>query len=214
MWLPGHIAFSFLLCLPLIIYMKEDRALALAAVATFALLPDFLHLGMLRAFGHSFFGLGIVLAATLVPLAILFRPRPALLGAAVLAAVGHLIADLYIGSIWPFYPWTMEWVQFHQFNTPFDIRIEVILSIIALAVLLALRPWDELGAVRGLDRRGRGLAFVLAAPLAAMAGLQGAYFVVVSSGPGLDIFRAALIGFFAATFLMAMVLLIASRARF
>jgi hypothetical protein len=208
MWLPGHLAFSFLLCLPFIVYMKRDRALALVCVGVFALLPDFLHLGMLRAFSHSFFGLGIMLALILVPLALLFRPRAALIGAAVTAAVGHLLADLYVGSIWPFYPWVDEWVQLHEFNTAFDIQVEVILSAVAIAALVFLRPWSALRAVKKYDQRERGLAVVLSAPLAAMAGLQGIYFIIVSRGPGLDLYRSALAASFALAFLAVLAILL------
>jgi hypothetical protein len=208
MWLPGHLAFSFILCLPFLVYLKRDRALAFACVGVFALLPDFLHIGMLRAFAHSFLGLGAMLAATLVTLALLFRPRAAIIGAAVLAATAHLMADLYIGSIWPLYPWSDEWLQFHEFNTAFDIRVEVVMFSVALLFLLFLRPWEAVRSVRSFDRRENGLLIALSAPLAAMAGLQGAYFLIVSQGPGLDVYRSALAASFTFTLLAALLLLI------
>ncbi len=214
MWLPGHLAFSFLICLPFIVYLKRERALALACLGTFALLPDFLHLGMLRAFTHSFFGLALMLAVTLVPLIVLFRPRPAIIGLALLAAGAHLLGDLYIGSIWPLYPWSDEWFQLHEFNTAFDIRVEVILfSISALILLVALRPWDALRSVRSYDQKERRLLLVLSVPLGAMAGLQAIYFAIVSRGPGLDLYRSLLLVFFALTFLVAVLLFLAALPR-
>jgi hypothetical protein len=205
MWLPGHLAFSFLLCLPLVLYLRRERALALACIGTFALLPDLLHLGMLRAFSHSIFGLTLMLAVTLVPMFLLFRPRAAVIAIAVIAATGHLIADFYIGTIWPFYPWDMEWWQIHQFNTSFDIRVELVLSIIAVVVLFFLGPIRSWREIKGYTPRERSLTALLSATTAALAVLQGGYFLLVS--PGLIGLRSALLAFIGFTFLAAIVLL-------
>jgi hypothetical protein len=207
MWLPGHLAFSFLVCLPFIIYLKKERALALVCLGAFALLPDFLHLGMLRAFTHSLLGLTVLLTAALLVLIVLFRPRPAIVGLAIAAASAHLLADLYVGSIWPFYPWSDEWFQLHEFNTPFDIRVEVVLfAISALTVLVLLRPWEAVRSIRSYQPRERDLLLVLTIPLGAMAGLQAVYFAIVSQGPGLDLYRSLLLAFMAVAFLAAVLL--------
>lgn len=214
MWLPGHLAFSFLICLPLIVYLKRERALALACLGVFALLPDFLHLGMIRAFAHSILGVAILLTISLIVLVVLFRPRPAIIGVAILAAGAHLLADLYVGSIWPFYPWSDEWFQLHEFNTVFDIRVEVVLfSISALILLVALRPWGAVRSVRSYSKREGGMLLLLSIPMAAMAGLQGVYFVIVSRGPGLDLYRSLLLSFFLAAFLFAGILFLAALRR-
>jgi hypothetical protein len=197
MWLPGHLAVAFLICLPIIVYVKDKRALALAYVSLFALLPDFFHLGMLRASSHSIIGLAVILAVVVAALALIFRPRPALLLAAVTAAFVHLLADLYVGSIWPWYPLSSEWVQIHAFDTPFDIRIEVVLSIIAVLIFaVALRPLELLRSIKKYDRRARANLIVLLLPLGAMAALQGAFYLYSSLLTGLDIFRGILLLFF------------------
>ncbi len=215
MWLPGHIAFSFLVCLPFIVYLRKERALALVIVGVFALLPDYLHLGMLRAFTHSLLGLAVLLAVSLAALIVLFRPRPALIGIAVVAAGAHLLADLYVGSIWPFYPWSDEWFQLHEFNTAFDIRVEVVLfSISALIILVLMRPWEAVRSVRTYDKRQRDMLLLLTLPLGAMAGLQAIYFAIVSQGPGLDLYRSLVLTFMVLTFLAAALLfLVALRHR-
>ena len=96
MWLPGHMAVSLLLCLPLLVMVKRERLLALYFVAFFSLLPDFLHLGELRIFTHSFVGLTVMLALSFGILAVLFRPRPVMYVIGTVAALGHLLGDLYI----------------------------------------------------------------------------------------------------------------------
>jgi hypothetical protein len=207
MWLPGHIAFSFLVCLPFIIYLKRERALALVCLGAFALLPDYLHLGMLRAYAHSLLGVTALLVVSLVVLILLVRPRPALIGLAIVAAFSHLLADLYVGSIWPFYPWSSEWFQLNEFNMPFDIRVEVVLfAISALIVLVLLRPWEAVRSVRSYDRGQRNMLLLLTLPVGAMAGLQAVYFAIVSTGPGLDLYRSLLLVFMIITFLAAAVL--------
>ena len=188
--------------------------MALVIVGSFALLPDYLHLGMLRAFTHSFLGLTVLLAASLVTLIVLFRPRPALVGLAVVAAGAHLLADLYVGSIWPFYPWSDEWFQLHEFNTPFDIRVEVVLfAISALIVLVLLRPWEAVRSVRSYDKKQGNMLLLLSVPLGAMAGLQAVYFAIVSQGPGLDLYRSLVLAFMVSIFLAAALLFLAALRR-
>ncbi len=215
MWLPGHVAFSFLICLPFIVYLKRERALALSYLMVFALLPDFLHLGPLRYLSHSLIGLGIMLLAVFVPLIIISRPRPALLMLAIFAAGGHLLGDAYIGSIAPFYPWSMEWFQINEFNSAFDIRMEVIFfTIAALIWLIALGPLRSLRNISYYNKRERRGLTMTSLPVAAISGLEGVYFIIVSQGPGLVGYRAILLAYFVAVFLTSVILLLASVRRY
>lgn len=194
MWLPGHLAVSFLLCLPLLVYVKRERLLALFYVAFFALLPDFLHLGPLRVPSHSIIGLTVMLSVALVTLYLLFRPRPILLAIGAVAAVGHLLADLYIGSIYPLYPVSSEWYALHQFNTAFDIRVEIVLSGIALGVLILGFNLRELyRSRRGYTRSMNANLYLLIVAFGAMALLQGAYFAYTMLGNPFDPMRGVLL---------------------
>jgi len=214
MWLPGHVAFSFLVCLPFIVYLKRERGLALSYLMFFALLPDFLHLGPLRYLSHSLIGLGAMLLAVFVPLIILSRPRPALLGLAVAAAGSHLLGDAYIGSVAPFYPWSSEWFQINEFNSAYDIHMEIVFfALAALIILIALGPWKALRSVSTYTKwERRGLA-ITSFPVMAISGLEGIYFIIVSQGPGLTGYRAALLVCFAAVFLTSTALLLTSVRR-
>ncbi len=203
MWFPGHLAFSLLICLPFIVYMKRERALALSFLGVFALLPDYIHLGDLRGFSHSFLGLGAMLLVFLLPLILAFRPRLALVLLAITAAASHLLADTYIGTVTPFYPWDDTWFQVHAFNSAFDIRTEVILFGVAALAIAALRPLDALRSIDSYDRRERGALMVTSALVIAMAGLQGVYFLIVSQGPGIDLFRSLLLAAFAVSALFS-----------
>ena len=194
MWFPGHLAFSLLLCLPFIVYLKRERALALSFLGVFALLPDYIHLGDLRGFSHSFLGLGAMLLVFLLPLILAFRPRLALLLLAIAAAGSHLLADTYIGTVIPFYPWDDTW---------FDIRTEVVLFGVAAIAVTALRPLEALRSIDGYGGRERGALMVTSALVIAMAGLQAVYFLIVSQGPGLDLFRSLLAVAFAASLLFS-----------
>ncbi len=215
MWLPGHVAFSFLICLPFIVYLKRERALALSYLMFFALLPDFLHLGPLRYLSHSLVGLGVMLTVLFVPLFILSRPRPALVALAAVASITHLLGDGYIGSIAPFYPWSIEWFQINEFNSAFDIRMEVVFFALAvLMIVIALRPWTAVRDISRYNKRElRGL-FLTAFPVMAISGLEGVYFIIVSQGPGLVGFRAVLLACFGAVFLLSSLLSLTSVRRY
>lgn len=215
MWLPGHVAFSLLICLPFIVYLKRERALALSYLMFFALLPDFLHLGPLRYLSHSLIGLGVMLLVLLVPLYLLSRPRPALMGLAAVAAGTHIMGDGYIGSIAPFYPWSLEWFQINEFNSAYDIRMEVVFFALAtLMVVIALRPWTALRDISHYTKRERRGLFLTAFPVMAISGLEGVYFIIVSQGPGLIGFRAVLLACFGAIFLLASIFTVTSVRRY
>ncbi|MDW5563175.1 MAG: hypothetical protein SA339_08105 [Methanomassiliicoccus sp.] len=214
MWLPGHVAFSFLICLPFIVYLKRERALAISYLMVFALLPDFLHLGPLRYLSHSLVGLGVMLLIVLVPLVAISRPRPALLLLAVVAAGSHLLGDAYIGSVAPFYPWSLEWFQINEFNSAYDIRMEVVFFTIAfLITVIALRPWTAIRDISRYTKRERRGLMITSLPVWALSGLEGVYFIIVSQGPGLSGYRAVLLACFGAIFILSTIFLVTSVRR-
>lgn len=197
MWLPGHLAVSFLLCLPLLMHVKRERLLALYFVGVFALLPDFLHLGPMRIVSHSLLGVTVMSLGLLAVLFLLFRPRPALLAVGAVAAYGHLLADLYIGSIYPFYPVSETWYQLHQFNTAFDIAAEIVLASAALVIGATLFGLPRLFRSRlALDRSERGNLLLLLLPFGVMVALQGAYFAYLAVLMPFDPLRPVLLLFF------------------
>ncbi|KQM10134.1 hypothetical protein AOA80_11450 [Methanomassiliicoccales archaeon RumEn M1] len=200
---------SFLLCLPLLVMVKRERLVALYFVGFFALLPDLLHLGDLRIFAHSLVGLSIMLLISFAVLAVLFRPRPVMYAIGAVAAFGHLLGDLYIGSIYPFWPWDGTWYHLHLFNSPFDITTEVVLSSIALVLLVVLfGPFRLHGSRRRLDRREAGSLYLLGTIVAAMALLQGGYYALILYLGGGDVLRYTLLLFFAAPFLFTAAVLL------
>jgi len=144
----------------------------------------------------------------LLPLIIAFRPRLALILLAITAAASHLLADTYIGTVTPFYPWDDTWLQVHAFNSAFDIRTEVVLFGVAAIAVTALRPLEALRNIDDYDVRERGALIVTSALVIAMAGLQAVYFLIVSQGPGLDLFRSLLLAAFAVSVLFSSVFFI------
>ncbi|MCU0861941.1 MAG: metal-dependent hydrolase, partial [Methanomassiliicoccales archaeon] len=138
MWLPGHVAVGLLLSLALMLVglrRGERLVTLLACMAFFSVLPDYLHLEGLRTFSHSFLGAGLMLAAGIVLLTAFLGWRPWLVMVAAVSLASHLLADAYIGHIYPWYPWSLEIVQHNQFNTLFDVRVEVGLSMVAAVPL-------------------------------------------------------------------------------
>ena len=198
MWLPGHLALSFLLCFPLIVMVKRERLLAFYYVAFFALFPDFIHIGELRIVSHSIAGLTAMLLITFVILFILFRPRPIMYIIGAVAAIGHLLGDLYIGSIHPFWPFDDTWYHFHQFNTTFDIITEVMLSSIVLILIIVLfGPLRLYVSRRQLDRSENKNLYLFASLVMIMTLLQGGYYAyTVYLGNG-DFLQNLLLFFFA-----------------
>jgi len=195
MWLPGHIAVSFL-ALPSAAGAGQAGALdwRLYYVALFALLPDFIHLGDLRLYSHSLLGLSIMLALALGALYAIFRPRRIMLVIAAVAAYGRSAGrTLYIGSVSPFYPFSSTWYQLHMFNSPFDIQAELVLTFIALAAVAAFglprlfrSRWD-------LTSKESANLYVLAFFFGIMTLLQGGYFAYMLMLGGIETSRVLLL---------------------
>jgi hypothetical protein len=181
MWLPGHLAVGFLICLAaLVIYVRKGgtMVLGLVFIAFFANLLDFLHVGGMRAFSHSFFGAAVLLCSVLAILIVTSGWRPWLATIATLAVISHLLADVFIGHIYPWYPWSMEIVQFNQFNTIFDIRVELGLCFIAFVPLLVLTLfWKRKFTIEGIARKELLSILFLLAPFLLFALAQMFYFI-------------------------------------
>lgn len=141
MWLPGHVAIGLLLSFPFIVISMhggERKLMALAYVGFFSILPDFLHFSILRPFSHSIIGATVMLVVSIVALAALHGWRPWLAATACISTISHLLADTYIGHIYPWYPFSMDFVQFNQFNTLFAIRTEIALITAAIIPFTAI----------------------------------------------------------------------------
>ncbi|WP_026069134.1 hypothetical protein [Methanomassiliicoccus luminyensis] len=218
MWLTGHFAVALIICLPLLLLLKEQRGLGLVYVAFFSVLPDFLHSGALRMASHSLLGWAIMLSAVLALLIIAFRLRPALLAIAALASFAHLLGDLYIGSIFPFYPFDPNYVVLHNLNTLFALRAEVLFIILAAVMLIVLlRPWTTLKGVRNYSPSQRRNLLVLMLPFGLMTLAEGAYYFLFffRNQPGIvaGVILLAFLGLIAFSFIVTLLALLPSAAR-
>jgi len=184
MWLPGHVALALLLCLPLLWLYRSKKGsylLPLAFVAFFSVLPDFLHFDTgLRTVSHSLMGATVLAVVLLVVMWKVFGTGWVLQVIAVVAVYVHLLGDLYIGHIYPYYPFSTEYIQNHQFNTVFDLRFEIIISTIATLVIITIYALDRKGfrldGVASTDLRSM-LTIVL--PFAALCLAQVGYFGIL-----------------------------------
>jgi hypothetical protein len=183
MWLPGHIAIGLLLSIiPLVLYSHRARswALPLSYIAFFSVLPDFLHIGELRAFSHSIAGATVMLVIALLIVQAIQGWKPLFIVIATIAMASHLIADTYIGHIYPWWPWSMEMVQYSQFNTLFDIRTELELCAVACVPLaLLILAWPRGLRMDGLARRDLLALLALLAPFSLFTLAQTIYYVEI-----------------------------------
>lgn len=181
MWLPGHLAVALILCLPLLLlYRRREGSylLALAYIGFFSVLPDFLHFSNgLRMVSHSLLGAAVLTALVLVVLWRFFGTTPVLVAIAGVSVTAHLLADLYIGHIYPWFPFSTQYAQDNQFNTLFDLRLEIGLSLVATAILVLLYLSDRKGFDLGAAMPSQlGSMLVLTLPLAALSLAQMGYF--------------------------------------
>jgi hypothetical protein len=145
MWLPGHLAVGLLLSFVAIaIYSSRHRSLlvALAFVAFFSVLPDFLHIGGLRAFSHSILGATVLLAFALIVLLAIRGLTPLLALIATISLYSHLLADTWIGHIYPWWPWSDQIVQNNPFNSIYDLRWSSCCSWHSFLLLDRSAAWD------------------------------------------------------------------------
>jgi hypothetical protein len=200
MWLPGHLAASFLACTPFLIYYRErigNRTLVLSYLAFFAAFPDFLHIDDLRIISHSILGLAALTAIAFVVLSLFFEVRRSYIVIAAVAAGTHLIADWMFGHFFPIYPLSDDYVSLNTFNTLADIRVEILLSAAAIIafVVLSLKSRGS-GLTSGLDRKEKWNVMILLLPLSAIAFLEAAYFTQNMMDVGVTITRLMLLCLF------------------
>jgi hypothetical protein len=141
MWLPGHVSVAFLLCLPLLLVSMRRGVpiwLALSYIGLFSVLPDFFHIGDYRMVSHSIIGLALIAGVILYPLGRLLKADSVLLAIGSVAAGSHLAADLWIGHIYPYFPFSEMQAEINQFNTLYDLRTEILLSLVAFIILALL----------------------------------------------------------------------------
>lgn len=214
MWLPGHIAVGILLSsFALLLYASKRGSyiVPLAYAAFFAVLPDFFHFGDVRAFSHSFVGAAILLVVALSGLRLVHRWEPLLGLVATIALASHLLADTYIGSIHPWWPWSMATVQYHEFNSVFDIRAELDLCALALIPLIGLvLAWPKGLRMEGLARGDLQALTALLAPFCLFSLAQVVYYFDLDITANSTLSAQLLLMAFLAALLCSLVILVRS----
>jgi hypothetical protein len=200
MWLPGHLAVSFLACTPLLLYSRrkgEDATLALVYVAFFAVFPDFLHIGDLRIVSHSLVGLAALVSIALVVLSLLSEVRRSLVVIASVAAGAHLFADWLYGHFFPLFPFSTEYVSLNTFNTYMDIRVEIGLFAIAMVVFVVYMISGRTSQRHVQPvRREKWSRLILLLPFLVMTLLETAYFIQNMMIVGTTVTRLILLSIF------------------
>jgi hypothetical protein len=201
MWLPGHLAISFLTCTPLLVYARsqgEDKTLALSYVAFFAVLPDFLHIGDLRILSHSVTGLTVLVSAALIVLSLFVEVRRIHVLIASVAAGAHLLADWMFGHFFPLFPFSNEYASLNYFNTLIDLRAEIALTAVAI-VVFAVLTFSGCSAWRCVwhTRRDRLGILLLLMPFLTLALLETAYFIQNMGIVGTTFTRLMMLALFA-----------------
>ena len=155
MWLPGHIALAMLLCAPVILLARRSGIPfipTLVIVFFFAIMPDFFHLGSIRMISHSLVGLAAVGSIGLLVLHLAGARRITLVIASI-AVSSHLLGDYLIGHIYPYFPFSETTAQLNSFNTSFDLRIEIVISVAALVVICMLAVVPKAVTIERNDTR-------------------------------------------------------------
>jgi hypothetical protein len=211
MWLPGHLAVSFLACTPLVLYYcrrKENLILIIPYIAFFAVLPDFLHFEDLRTFSHSMIGLTILVMMALVVLHFLFRVRRAHVLIASVAAVAHLGADWLFGHFFPLYPFSNGYESLNSFNTYIDIQAEIVIFSVAFVVFtIIVLSARTIRRSMDLSNSEKWNVVILILPFLGMDLLETVYFLQNMATVGLGTSRMVLLMIFLTTLLGSVVLL-------
>jgi hypothetical protein len=202
MWLPGHLAISFLACTPLLLYARrqgEGKTLALSFVAFFAVFPDFLHIGDLRILSHSVIGLMVLVCAALIVLALFVEVRRIHVLIASVAAGAHLLADWMFGHFFPLFPFSNEYASLNYFNTLVDLRAEIVLAAVAI-VVFAVLTFSGRSAWRCVRHPGRDRLSILLLliPFLVLALLETASFIQNMRIVGTTVTRLIMLALFAA----------------
>jgi hypothetical protein len=211
MWLPGHLAVSFLACIPLVLYYcrrKENLTLITPYIAFFAVLPDFLHFEDLRTFSHSIVGLTILVLIALMVLHFLFKIRRAQVLIASVAAGAHLAADWLFGHFFPLYPFSNGYASLNSFNTNIDIQAEVALFSVAFVVFaIIVLSARTIRRSMELSYSEKWNVVILILPFLGMDLLETVYFLQNMTTVGLGMSRMILLVIFLTTILGSAVLL-------
>ena len=211
MWLPGHLAVSFLACTPLVLYYcrkKENLILTIPYIAFFAVLPDFLHFEDLRTFSHSVIGLTILVLMALVVLHFLFKIGRAQVLIASVAAGAHLTADWLFGHFFPVYPFSNVYESLNSFNTYIDIQAEVVIFSVAFIVFtIIVLSTRTIRRSMELNNSEKWNVVILILPFLGMDLLETGYFLQNMTTVGLGISRMVLLAIFLTTILGSVILL-------
>jgi hypothetical protein len=211
MWLPGHLAVSFLACTPLVLYYcrrKENLMLIIPYIAFFAVLPDFLHFEDLRTFSHSMIGLTILVLMALAVLHFLFRIRRAQVLIASVAAGAHLAADWLFGHFFPLYPFSNGYESLNSFNTYIDIQAEIVIFSVAFVVFtIIVLSARTIRRSMELSNNEKWNVVILIIPFLGMDLLETVYFLQNMTTVGLGTSRMVLLTIFLTTILGSVILL-------
>jgi hypothetical protein len=142
MWLPGHLALSTLVILP-VIWLASSRKIAnqfqsLAFLFFFSVFPDFLHIADLRIVTHSILGLCLFVTIIILLLWKVSGINCVLIFIAITASGLHLFGDWLFGHFYPFFPLSLQYFSLNNFNTLLDMRTELLLLTVMLAFLLPI----------------------------------------------------------------------------
>lgn len=201
MWLPGHLAVAFLICIPLLLYSRskgEEPILPIIYVAFFAVFPDFLHIGDFRMVSHSLIGLSVLVLIGLVILSLISEVRKSLVAIASVAVAAHLFGDWMYGHFFPFFPISTEYVSLNTFNTFMDVRAEILLFAFAAVVFCIFTVSGHYNFVRiRTDLKTKRGFLVLLLPFLAMTALETVYFAQNMTIVGVSLSRLILLVIFA-----------------
>jgi hypothetical protein len=112
-------------------------------VIFFAAFPDFFHIGDFRAVSHSLIGLAGLMVLAILILSMFVKLNKMTVLACIFGASSHLIGDAYIGHIYPAYPFSNALLELHEFNTFFDLNVELALSALAILAIPLVFLWDS-----------------------------------------------------------------------
>ncbi len=164
MWLPGHLALAFLIAIPLLAWTQRTNEIRtpIVLVIFFAAFPDFFHIGEFRAVSHSLIGLAGLMLISLLILSAFVKLNRIAVFASLLGASSHLIGDAYIGHIYPLFPFSNSLLMRNEFNTFFDLNIELALSLLAILAIPLIILWDRRWGWGGRMRKEKCFLLLMA----------------------------------------------------
>jgi len=119
----------------------------------------------------------------------------------------HLFADWLFGDITPYYPFSTQYLQLNTFNSLEDIRVEIVLFLIAgVVTLLIIRPGNIISSAYSLTKIERINMAILGVPFVLITLLQLGYFILDIQQAGLTYSRAILGLEFPAILIVSMII--------